>query len=111
MMPRKPDPLAPYNAKRDFARTAEPEGKTGQSGGNTFIVQKHAATRLHWDFRLEVDGKDLTALPNIERKERLEAMLANAQAFTIGDAKTLAERSASTALKGRGFAAQSLPAH
>lgn len=55
-MPRKPDPLAPYNAKRDFARTAEPEGKTGQSAGNTFIVQKHAATRLHWDFRLEVDG-------------------------------------------------------
>lgn len=51
------DPLTTYNAKRDFKRTAEPAGKRAASkGGNLFIVQKHAATRLHWDFRLEVDG-------------------------------------------------------
>lgn len=51
------DPLAEYNRKRDFARTAEPAGKRASSeGGNRFIVQKHAATRLHWDFRLEADG-------------------------------------------------------
>ncbi|WP_395395718.1 DNA ligase D [Novosphingobium sp. BL-8A] len=51
------DPLATYNAKRDFAKTAEPAGKAQSSaGGNIFIVQKHAARRLHWDFRLEVDG-------------------------------------------------------
>lgn len=50
------DPLAPYNAKRDFAKTAEPKGKRGRKGGNRFIVQKHDATRLHWDFRLEIDG-------------------------------------------------------
>ncbi|NLS27906.1 Multifunctional non-homologous end joining protein LigD [Sphingomonas sp. S2M10] len=50
------DSLARYNAKRDFARTAEPAGKLAKSGGNRFIVQKHDATRLHWDFRLEVDG-------------------------------------------------------
>ena len=51
------DPLASYNAKRDFRRTAEPRGKRASSpGGNRFIVQKHDATRLHWDFRLEVDG-------------------------------------------------------
>ncbi len=50
-------PLAEYNAKRDFAKTAEPVGKGGDAGaGNTFIVQKHDATRLHWDLRLEVDG-------------------------------------------------------
>jgi bifunctional non-homologous end joining protein LigD len=49
--------LTEYNRKRDFKRTAEPEGKREKSaGGNLFIVQKHAATRLHWDFRLEVDG-------------------------------------------------------
>ncbi|KMS51973.1 DNA ligase D [Novosphingobium barchaimii LL02] len=48
--------LAEYNRKRDFARTAEPAGKSGKTGGNSFIVQKHAARRLHWDFRLEVDG-------------------------------------------------------
>lgn len=56
-MAKRADPLDDYNAKRDFARTAEPAGKraTG-AGGNTFMVQKHAATRLHWDLRLEVDG-------------------------------------------------------
>jgi bifunctional non-homologous end joining protein LigD len=49
--------LGEYNRKRDFMRTAEPTGKRGKSaGGNLFIVQKHAATRLHWDFRLEIDG-------------------------------------------------------
>ena len=50
------NPLASYNAKRDFNRTSEPAGKIAKKGGNSFIVQKHAATRLHWDFRLEVDG-------------------------------------------------------
>lgn len=58
-MARRPrrDPLAEYNRKRDFAKTAEPSGKRGKSGkGNIFIVQKHDARRLHWDFRLEVDG-------------------------------------------------------
>jgi len=53
----RPDPLATYNAKRDFGKTPEPAGKAKRSaGGNTFIVQKHDATRLHWDLRLEVDG-------------------------------------------------------
>ena len=50
------DPLAKYNAKRDFGRTAEPAGAVASTGGNRFIVQKHDATRLHWDFRLEIDG-------------------------------------------------------
>ncbi|AJP73319.1 DNA ligase D [Sphingomonas hengshuiensis] len=49
-------PLARYNAKRDFGLTEEPEGLVAATGGNRFIVQKHDATRLHWDFRLEVDG-------------------------------------------------------
>jgi bifunctional non-homologous end joining protein LigD len=51
------DPLADYNRKRDFKKTAEPSGKRASSkGGNRFIVQKHDATRLHWDLRLETDG-------------------------------------------------------
>ncbi|MFT3964686.1 MAG: DNA ligase D [Sphingobium sp.] len=50
------DPLAAYNAKRDFARTREPKGEVARDQGHRFIVQKHDATRLHWDFRLEVDG-------------------------------------------------------
>lgn len=52
----KPDPLERYNAMRDFAKTAEPRGEIGKGQGRTFMVQKHDATRLHWDFRLEVDG-------------------------------------------------------
>jgi bifunctional non-homologous end joining protein LigD len=50
------DPLARYNAKRDFTRTAEPAGTLAKGHGNSFVVQKHDATRLHWDFRLEIDG-------------------------------------------------------
>jgi bifunctional non-homologous end joining protein LigD len=50
------DPLERYNAKRDFAKTAEPAGTLAPGHGNSFMVQKHDASRLHWDFRLEVDG-------------------------------------------------------
>jgi bifunctional non-homologous end joining protein LigD len=45
-----------YNAKRDFAKTAEPKGRKLKGAGDSFVVQKHDATRLHWDFRLELDG-------------------------------------------------------
>jgi bifunctional non-homologous end joining protein LigD len=51
--------LALYNAKRDFKRTAEPEGKVLPHAGTTalrFVIQKHAASHLHFDFRLELDG-------------------------------------------------------
>lgn len=48
--------LDEYNAKRDFTRTREPAGKKAKGGSNLFIVQKHDARRLHYDFRLEVDG-------------------------------------------------------
>ncbi|MDL2340116.1 MAG: DNA polymerase ligase N-terminal domain-containing protein, partial [Pseudomonadota bacterium] len=54
-MPRKLD-IATYNSKRDFAKTAEPKGTKGRAKGNSFVVQKHDASRLHWDFRLEMDG-------------------------------------------------------
>jgi bifunctional non-homologous end joining protein LigD len=53
---RKPDPLEAYNARRDFTKTAEPKGVRHRDTGRLFIVQKHDATRLHWDFRLEMDG-------------------------------------------------------
>lgn len=50
--------LEQYHAKRNFRKTAEPAGKVGKQkrGGGIFVVQKHAATRLHYDFRLEHDG-------------------------------------------------------
>ncbi|WP_232491800.1 DNA ligase D [Novosphingobium kaempferiae] len=48
--------LAKYRDKRDFTRTAEPSGASTPTAGNGFVVQKHAASRLHYDFRLELDG-------------------------------------------------------
>jgi bifunctional non-homologous end joining protein LigD len=48
--------LQEYKRKRDFSRTAEPAGAKPKKGGHRFVVQKHAATRLHYDFRLELDG-------------------------------------------------------
>jgi bifunctional non-homologous end joining protein LigD len=51
--------LARYRAKRDFRRTAEPSGQRGRTRPSKllrFVVQKHAARRLHYDLRLELDG-------------------------------------------------------
>jgi bifunctional non-homologous end joining protein LigD len=48
--------LATYAAKRDFAMTSEPPARVGKGEGHSFVVQKHAARRLHYDFRLELDG-------------------------------------------------------
>lgn len=50
------DSLDLYRAKRDFARTTEPTGAKLPTSGKGFVVQKHAASRLHYDFRLELDG-------------------------------------------------------
>src|SRR5262245_30452977 len=50
------DPLAEYKARWDFAKTPEPGPKPGKAKGNSFVIQKHAATRTHFDFRLEHDG-------------------------------------------------------
>lgn len=55
----KPDPLREYHDKRRFDVTTEPAGDTPSSAAQpdwTFVVQKHAARRLHYDFRLELDG-------------------------------------------------------
>jgi bifunctional non-homologous end joining protein LigD len=50
--------LTPYNRKRDFAVTPEPPGRIGKRAGAKlrFVIQRHAATRLHFDLRLELDG-------------------------------------------------------
>jgi bifunctional non-homologous end joining protein LigD len=50
--------LSTYRAKRDFTKTAEPSGaaKTGAADRLRFVIQKHDATRLHYDLRLELDG-------------------------------------------------------
>ena len=50
--------LKTYRQKRDFKKTAEPSGSdtVEKSARLRFVVQKHAARRLHYDFRLELDG-------------------------------------------------------
>ena len=56
MRARKKAGLKTYRAKRRFAVTAEPKGKIERKRGNAFVIQKHAARRLHYDLRLELDG-------------------------------------------------------
>ncbi|MFO8015359.1 MAG: DNA polymerase ligase N-terminal domain-containing protein [Phycisphaerae bacterium] len=59
--PADDDPLAAYLSKRDFSKTPEPTGQgntggAGPKGRPVFVVQKHKARTLHYDFRLEVGG-------------------------------------------------------
>ncbi|PRB80442.1 DNA ligase D [Pseudomonas sp. MYb185] len=57
-----PRPLTEYNRKRDFDKTREPPGQRSkarqraEAGSLSFVIQKHAARHLHYDFRLELDG-------------------------------------------------------
>ena len=50
--------LSTYRKKRDFSKTAEPSGEARVAASKQlrFVIQKHDATRLHYDFRLEFDG-------------------------------------------------------
>ena len=77
-------PLETYQRKRDFGKTPEPPGATAKAeaprktGGGRFVVQRHRATRLHYDFRLEVDGVLVSWAvpkgPSPDPKERRLAM-------------------------------------
>jgi len=53
---RAEKPLEEYAGKRDFSRTPEPIGSSVRGEGRQFVVQRHAARRLHYDLRLELDG-------------------------------------------------------
>src|SRR4051812_22695425 len=57
-MPSSPDRLSPYRAKRSLDHTPEPAGSVGErpEAGGLFVVHKHAARRLHYDLRLEMEG-------------------------------------------------------
>ncbi|HEY0646697.1 DNA ligase D [Phenylobacterium sp.] len=85
------DRLARYRSMRDFAKTAEPAGaeKTQKSNRLRFVVQKHAATRLHYDFRLELDGVFLswavTRGPSLDPADRRLAVQTEDHPLDYGD--------------------------
>ena len=74
------DALTEYSAKRRFEATPEPAAALakGRSGPLLFVVQKHAATRLHYDLRLECDGVLLSWAvpkgPSLDRSQKRLAM-------------------------------------
>ncbi|MFN8644988.1 MAG: DNA polymerase ligase N-terminal domain-containing protein, partial [Candidatus Binatia bacterium] len=73
-----PRSLDPYRRKRDPARTSEPfgtvPGRAPAAAAQRFVVQQHAARRLHWDLRLEIDGVLVSWAiprgPSVDTKER-----------------------------------------
>jgi bifunctional non-homologous end joining protein LigD len=89
-MPADPK-LARYRAKRDFAMTAEPAGaeRTAPSNRLRFVVQKHAARRLHFDFRLELDGVfkswAVTKGPSLDPHDRRLAVEVEDHPLDYGD--------------------------
>ncbi len=67
--------LKKYWRKRNFEKTTEPKGESEMAEGNIYVIQKHAATHLHYDLRLEMDGvlkswaipKEPPTVPSVRR--------------------------------------------
>ena len=88
-MPRKK--LSEYRARRDFKKTAEPSGKTAikEAKYPRFVIQKHDATRLHYDLRLEVDGVfkswAVTRGPSLDPRDKRLAVEVEEHPLDYGD--------------------------
>ncbi|HXV00389.1 MAG TPA: DNA ligase D [Caulobacteraceae bacterium] len=84
--------LAPYRRKRDFSVTAEPSGEDARvqaSNRRRFVIQKHAASRLHFDLRLEHDGVfkswAVTKGPSLDPRDRRLAVEVEDHPLDYGD--------------------------
>ena len=83
--------LDPYRAKRDFTKTREPSGATRIKSAEypRFVIQKHAASRLHYDLRLEVDGVfkswAVTKGPSLDPNDRRLAVEVEDHPLDYGD--------------------------
>ena len=83
--------LSRYQSKRDFSKTAEPSGDiaVASSGRRRFVIQKHAATRLHYDLRLELDGVfkswAVTRGPSLDPREKRLAVEVEDHPLAYGD--------------------------
>ena len=73
------DKLREYKEKRDFSKTIEPGGGGSKTKKNIFVIQKHKASNLHYDFRLEIDGVlkswAVPKGPSTDKSEKRLAML------------------------------------
>src|SRR3954466_2930404 len=83
--------LSVYQAKRDFTKTTEPSGRTAVKRAEhaRFVIQKHAASRLHYDLRLEVNGVfkswAVTKGPSLDPRDRRLAVEVEDHPLDYGD--------------------------